>query len=114
MHVIVSRLDRPFAFHFQDQISAINSHLNLSRIRIIGANGLNIVIDDAVATDMILEIKQRVFAANRKLFVRRQRLMYRAGPRGMDKLDDYDTLDDAGVAQDGSAELYLKLWDKQV
>ena len=85
-------------FHYQDQISAINSHLNLSRICIIGANGVTIFIDDAVSTDKILRIKQRVFAANRKLFVRRQRLVYRAGPRGMEKLDDDDALGGAGVA----------------
>jgi hypothetical protein len=102
------------SYYFQAQISAINSHLNLSRIRIIGTNGVSIAIDDAAATDTILEIKQRVFAACRKLYVRRQRLVYRAGPFGMDELQDEETLSDAGVAQDDSAELDLKLWDEQV
>ncbi len=35
--------------------------------------GAVIAIDDASAADTILSIKQRVFAANRKLHVRRQR-----------------------------------------
>ncbi len=67
--------------------------------------GAVIDIDDASAVDTILSIKQRVFAANRKLYVRRQRLVYRPGPRGMDALADDETLGGAGVAQDGTALL---------
>ena len=68
-------------------------------------SGTAIAIDNASATDTILDVKQRVFAANRRLFVRRQRLIYRPGPHGMDALADDETLGGAGVAQDGSAEL---------
>ena len=57
----------------------------------------------------VLSVKQRVFAANRTLFVRRQRLLYSAGPRGMEPLADDETLGGAGVAQDGSAELDVLL-----
>ena len=67
--------------------------------------GSAIVIDDASATDTILSGMERVFAANRELFVRRQRLVYRPGPRGMEALADDETLGGAGVAQDGTAEL---------
>ena len=74
-------------------------------------NGAAIAIDDASATDTIRSVKLRVFAANRKLFVRRQRLVYTAGPRGMDALADDETLGGAGVAQDGSAELDVLLVD---
>ena len=73
--------------------------------------GAAIAIHDAAAADTILSVKQRVFAANRKLFVRRQRLVYSAGPRGMDALADDETLGGAGVAQDGSAELDVLLAD---
>jgi len=69
--------------------------------------GAAIVIDDASATDTIMSVKARVFAANRELPVRRQRLVYRPGPRGMEALADDETLGGAGVAQDGSAELDL-------
>jgi hypothetical protein len=65
--------------------------------------GATIVIDDAAAGDTVLSVKQRVFAANRMLYVRRQRLMYRPSPRGMNPLADDETLGGAGVAQDGSA-----------
>jgi hypothetical protein len=68
-------------------------------------SGTTIAIDDASATDTILSIKQRVFAANNKLFVRRQRLIYRRGPHGMEPLADDETLGGAGVTQDGTAEL---------
>jgi hypothetical protein len=71
--------------------------------------GATISIDDATATDTVLSVKQRVFAANRQLPVRRQRLMYRPGPYGMDALADDETLGGAGVAQDGSAELDVLL-----
>ncbi len=71
--------------------------------------GATIAIDDASAADSIISIKERVFALNHKFRVRRQRLMYRPGPRGMNPLADDDTLGDAGVAQDGSAELDVLL-----
>jgi hypothetical protein len=67
--------------------------------------GAVIDIDDASAADKILSIKERVFAVNAKLPVRRQRLMYRPGPHGMAPLADDETLGGAGVEQDGSAEL---------
>jgi hypothetical protein len=73
--------------------------------------GAAIAIHDAAAADTILSVKQRVFAANRKLFVRRQRLVYSAGPRGMDALADDETLGGAGVAVDGSAELDVLMAD---
>ncbi len=71
--------------------------------------GAAIVIEDASATDTVLSVKERVFAANSMLFVHRQRLVYRSGPHGMDALADDETLGGAGVAQDGSAELDLLL-----
>ncbi len=71
--------------------------------------GAAIPIDDASATDTILSVKQRVFAANRQMPVRRQRLVYRPGPRGMEPLVDDETLGGAGVAQDGTAELDVLL-----
>ncbi len=73
--------------------------------------GSSIAIDDASAADTVLSVKQRVFAANRKLFVRRQRLVYCPGPYGMDALPDGETLGGAGVAQDGSAELDVLVAD---
>ena len=73
--------------------------------------GAAIAIHDAAAADTILSVKQRVFAANPKLFVRRQRLVYSAGPRGMDALADDETLGGAGVAQDGSARLDVLVAD---
>jgi hypothetical protein len=73
--------------------------------------GAAIAIDDAAAADTILSVKQRVFVANRKLFVRRQRLVYSAGPRGMDALADDETLGGAGVARDGTAELDVLVAD---
>jgi hypothetical protein len=71
--------------------------------------GASIAIDDASAADTILSVKQRVFTANNKLPVRRQRLMYRPGPFGMDALADDETLGGAGVARDGTAELDVLL-----
>ena len=68
-----------------------------------------IIIDDVAATDTIRSVKQRVFAANRELPSRQQRLMYRPGPRGIEALLDNETLGGAGVAQDGSAELDVLL-----
>ena len=73
--------------------------------------GAAIAIDDAAATDTILSVKQRVFALNPKLFVRRQRLVYSAGPRGMDALADDETLGGAGVARDGTSELDVLVAD---
>ena len=71
--------------------------------------GATIVIEDASATDTVLSIKQRVFAANRELPVSRQRLVYRPGPRGLEALADDETLGGAGVARDGTAELDVLL-----
>jgi hypothetical protein len=71
--------------------------------------GAVIVIDDASAADTVLSVKKRVFAVNDKMPVRRQRLVYRAGPRGMEPLADDETLGGAGVARDGSAELDVLL-----
>ena len=73
--------------------------------------GAAIAIDDAAAADTILSVKQRVFALKPKLFVRRQRLVYSAGPRGMDALADDETLGGAGVARDGTAELDVLVAD---
>ena len=82
-----------------------------SRITVVTMAGAAIAIDDATATDAVLSVKQRVFAANRKMPVRRQRLVSSAGPRGMDALADDETLGGAGVAQDGSAKLDVLLAD---
>jgi hypothetical protein len=73
--------------------------------------GAMITIDDAACADSILSVKQRVFAANRKFFVRRQRLMYQPGPHGMNPLADDETLEGAGVAQDGTAKLDVLIAD---
>jgi hypothetical protein len=73
--------------------------------------GAVIAIDDASAADTVLSVKQRVFAFNRKLFVRRQRLVYSAGPFGIDPLADDETLGGAGVAEDGSAKLDVLVAD---
>ena len=67
--------------------------------------GAAIGIADAAATDTIRSVKERVCAANRELPVRRQRLVYRPGPRGLEALADDETLGGAGVARDGTAEL---------
>jgi hypothetical protein len=71
--------------------------------------GAVVTIEDATDADTVLSIKERVFAANRKLHVRRQRLMYRPGPYGITPLADDETLGGAGVARDGSAELDVLL-----
>jgi hypothetical protein len=73
--------------------------------------GTAIAIEGVSATTKILTVKKRVFAANAKLFVRRQRLVYSAGPRGMDALADDETLGGAGVARDGTAELDVLVAD---
>ena len=82
-----------------------------SRIAAVTMTGATIAIDDASAADSILSVKQRVFAANRKLSVRRQRLVYSAGPFGMDPLANDETLGGAGVTQDGTAKLDVLLAD---
>ncbi len=73
--------------------------------------GAAIAIDDASAADTVLSVKERVFAANSKMPVHRQRIIYQPGPRGMDPLADDETLGGAGVARDGSAELDVLLAD---
>ena len=83
----------------------------ISRISVVPMTGTAIAIDDATATDTIISIKHRVFAANRKLYVRRQRLVYRPGPHGIEALADDKTLGGAGVARDGTAELDVLLAD---
>ena len=80
-----------------------------SAISVVAMSGAAIAIDDASAADTVLSIKRRVFASNDKLPVRRQRIMYRPGPHGINPLADDETLDGAGVAQDGSAELDVLL-----
>ena len=72
-------------------------------------NGAAISIHEASATDTILSVKRRVFAANHMLPVHRQRLVYSAGWHGIDALADNETLGGAGVAQDGSAQLDVLL-----
>ena len=76
-----------------------------SAISVVAMTGAAIAIDDAAATDTIRSVKERVHAANRELPVRRQRLVYRPGPRGLEALADDETLGGAGVARDGTAEL---------
>ena len=82
-----------------------------SRISVLAMTGAAIAIDDASAADTIRSVKQRVFAANQKLPMHRQRLVYRPGPRGMEALADDETLGGAGVAQDGTAQLDVLLAD---
>ncbi len=71
--------------------------------------GAVIVIDDASAADSILSVKHRVFAANPAFLVRRQLLVYRPGPHGINPLADNETLGGSGVARDGTAELDVLL-----
>ena len=71
--------------------------------------GAATVIENASAADTMRSVKERVFAANAKMPVHRQRLVYRPGPRGFEPLDDDETLGGAGVAQDGSAVLDVLL-----
>ncbi len=80
-----------------------------SRISIVPMIGAAIVFDNATAADTIISVKERVFALNSKLHVRRQRLMYCLGPHGMEALADDQTLGFAGVAQDGTAKLDMLL-----
>jgi hypothetical protein len=93
-----------------DLSSAVCKQPNLcSSISVVSMTGVTIAIDDASASDTILSVKERVHAANRKLPVYRQKLVYRPGPRGMKALANDETLGGAGVAQDGSAELDVLL-----
>ena len=73
--------------------------------------GASVALEDSSASDTILNVKKRVYTLNRKLSVRRQRLVYQPGPYGMDSLADTITLGGAGVAQDGSAQLDMLLAD---
>jgi ankyrin repeat protein len=81
------------------------------RISVVTMAGAALAIRDASAADTILSVKEHVHALNSKLVVRRQRLVYSAGPHGMDALADDETLGGAGVAQDGSAQLDVLLAD---
>ena len=92
-------------------LGSVDQSTSTFRVSIVSMTGSTIIIDDASATDTISSVKERVFAANRKLPVQRQRLVYRSGPRDIEPLDDDETLDDVGVAQDGSAELDVLLAD---
>ncbi len=85
--------------------------LLFSRISVNMMSGASFVIDDASAADKIRSVKRRVFALNPMLPVRRQRLVYSAGPHGIDALADDETLGGAGVAQDGTAVLDVLLAD---
>ena len=82
-----------------------------SRVSVVTMTGATIVIGNASAANTILSVKGRVYAANRKLPVRRQRLVYLPGPHGIEPLADNETLGDAGVAEDGSAKLDVLLVD---
>jgi hypothetical protein len=84
-----------------------------SRISVVTMSGAAIAIDDAAAADTVLSVKQRVCAANAALPVHRQRLVFRAGPRGLAPLSNGMTLRKAGVeaaaaaaaaAADGAAD----------
>jgi hypothetical protein len=83
--------------------------LESSCISVVAMTGATIAIDDVAKTDTIFSIKLRVFAANRKMPMRQQRLVYRPGPHGIEPLADDETLGGAGVAQDGTAELDVLL-----
>ena len=74
-------------------------------------SGVIIAIDDATIADTVLSVKERVFAANKAFPVARQRLVYRAGPRGIAPLANSMTLQRAGVTADGTAELDVLLAD---
>ena len=68
-------------------------------------------IEDAAMTDTIASVKQRLFALNRKLPMRRQRIVYNAGQSGIEPLADSVTLGGAGVIRDGSAKLDVLIAD---
>jgi hypothetical protein len=78
-----------------------------SRISVVPMTGAAIIIDDAAADNTIRSVKERVFAANRELYVHRQRLVYRSGPRGSEALANHKTLGSVGVAQDWSARIRI-------
>jgi hypothetical protein len=82
---------------------------HLSRISVVTMAGAVITIDNAAAADTIQSVKKRIFAANRDMPMRRQRLVYRPGPHGLEALADDETLGGVGVAHDGSSELDLLL-----
>ena len=86
--------------------------INRSRISIISMNGAAIVLDDASAADSIQSVKRRVFGVDSKLTMSRQRIMYTDGPYGMNPLPGNETLDGAGVPQDGSAKIDVLLADR--
>ena len=69
------------------------------------------MLDDASAADSIMSVKKRAFAADNKLIMSRQRIMYTDGPYGMNPLPGDETLGGAGVPQDGSAKLDVLLVD---
>ena len=78
-----------------------------SRISVITMTGASMTINNVSAADTVLTVKERVFALNSKLPVRRQQLVYRPGPHGVKPLADKETLGGAGVPQDGSAHIEL-------
>ncbi len=78
-------------------------------ITVVAMSGAATVIHDATASDSILRVKERVFAANPKLPVHRQLLVYRPGPHGIKALADDETLRGAGVPLDDSAEIDVLL-----
>jgi hypothetical protein len=81
-------------------------HLNHSRIAIVESNGRISYLYDMAATDKILYVKECLFRSVRSEPPEfRQQLVFRAGPRGTEPLADNEALGDAGVAQDGTAEL---------
>ena len=98
-------------FHYRFSFHVSIKCLHCSRISVVTMRGDVIAIDDASGTNTILSVKHRVFAANRELRVRQQRLVYRSGPRGIEPLANDETLSGAGVAQDGSAELDVLIVD---
>jgi hypothetical protein len=81
---------------------------HFSRLSVVPVNLVDIVIHDASACDTIWSVKERVFALNRHMYMRRQRLYF---CDSIEPLADEDTLGRVGVAQDGSARLVLLLRD---
>ena len=115
-NVLLSRLISfaCFFFLFSDFSTSCSVHPSLnpacdSAISVVAMAGAAIAINDAAATDTIRSVKERVHAANRELPVRRQRLVYRPGPCGLEALADDETLGGAGLARDGTAELDVLL-----
>jgi hypothetical protein len=83
----------------------------ISRISVIPATGPAIVINDVLATDTILSVKQRIFAANRTMHPRRQQLinMYGHGMLSAVWLVDDDTLARSSAREGGSGQLAVAL-----